>query len=239
MAKAPQAGRSKTRLCPPLTREQAAGDERRFSARHGREHGRCRAPRAPSGPMPPMRPAGTEALLRECLAAETALLLADGRRRCPRACRGSAAACCMRSRGCSRPATRRRACSAPTARRIPTAYLVQAATILLAPGDRAVLGPADDGGYYLLGLKAPHAAMFRDIAWSTETVADETRARAREIGLDLVELAALVRCRRRGLAGRAAAGDGRLRRARKSKRGDGAARLWEKLGEATRLSAAE
>jgi glycosyltransferase A (GT-A) superfamily protein (DUF2064 family) len=51
-----------------------------------------------------------------------------------------------------------------------------------------VLGPADDGGYYLLGLKAPHAAMFRDIAWSTATVADATRERAREIGLDLVEL---------------------------------------------------
>jgi glycosyltransferase A (GT-A) superfamily protein (DUF2064 family) len=51
-----------------------------------------------------------------------------------------------------------------------------------------VLGPADDGGYYFLGLKAPHAAMFRDIAWSTETVADATRARAREIGLELIEL---------------------------------------------------
>jgi hypothetical protein len=31
--------------------------------------------------------------------------------------------------------------------------------------------------------------MFRDIAWSTDTVADTTRARAREIGLDLIELA--------------------------------------------------
>jgi glycosyltransferase A (GT-A) superfamily protein (DUF2064 family) len=30
--------------------------------------------------------------------------------------------------------------------------------------------------------------MFRDIAWSTETVADATRARAGEIGLDLIEL---------------------------------------------------
>jgi glycosyltransferase A (GT-A) superfamily protein (DUF2064 family) len=73
---------------------------------------------------------------------------------------------------------------------IPTAFLVQAAKLLLAPGDRAVLGPADDGGYYFLGLKAPHAALFRDIAWSTETVAEATRARAREIGLDLIELEA-------------------------------------------------
>jgi glycosyltransferase A (GT-A) superfamily protein (DUF2064 family) len=66
--------------------------------------------------------------------------------------------------------------------------LVQAAALLLAEGDRAVLGAADDGGYYFLGLKAPHAAMFRDIAWSTESVAEATRGRAREIGLPLIEL---------------------------------------------------
>jgi len=35
-----------------------------------------------------------------------------------------------------------------------------------------VLGPARDGGYYLLGVKAPHATLFADIAWSTETVAE-------------------------------------------------------------------
>ena len=71
---------------------------------------------------------------------------------------------------------------------LPPRLLVQAAELLLAPGDRAVLGPADDGGYYLLGLKAPHAAMFRDIAWSSEFVADATRARASSLGLELVEL---------------------------------------------------
>jgi hypothetical protein len=52
-----------------------------------------------------------------------------------------------------------------------------------------VLGPAVDGGYYLLGIKAPHARLFEDIAWSTECVAEETRERARQSGLDLVELA--------------------------------------------------
>ncbi len=30
-----------------------------------------------------------------------------------------------------------------------------------------VLGPTDDGGYYLLGLKKSHASLFRDIPWST------------------------------------------------------------------------
>jgi len=48
-----------------------------------------------------------------------------------------------------------------------------------------VLGPSSDGGYYLLGLKAPHRRMFADVAWSTEHVARQTRERAAEIGLEL------------------------------------------------------
>ncbi|HTV31266.1 MAG TPA: DUF2064 domain-containing protein [Xanthobacteraceae bacterium] len=71
---------------------------------------------------------------------------------------------------------------------LPTRLLSEAAEILLAPGERGVLGAAQDGGYYLLGLKAPHAQLFKDIAWSTSSVADETRERARETGLELVEL---------------------------------------------------
>jgi len=66
---------------------------------------------------------------------------------------------------------------------LPTAFLVETAEALARPGDRAVLGPSTDGGYYLLGLKAPHARMFEDITWSTERVAEQTLARARETGL--------------------------------------------------------
>jgi uncharacterized protein len=57
--------------------------------------------------------------------------------------------------------------------------------LLAKPGDRGVLGPASDGGYYLLGLKQVHSRMFEDIAWSTDRVAAQTIERAREIGLDL------------------------------------------------------
>jgi glycosyltransferase A (GT-A) superfamily protein (DUF2064 family) len=71
---------------------------------------------------------------------------------------------------------------------LPTRLLVRAAEILLIPGERAVLGPAEDGGYYLLGLKTANPMMFADIAWSTASVADETRDRARNLGLPLVEL---------------------------------------------------
>lgn len=68
---------------------------------------------------------------------------------------------------------------------LPTALLVETADLLAQPGDRAVLGPSTDGGYYLLGLKAAHRRMFEDIAWSTEHVAVQTLERAREIKLDL------------------------------------------------------
>ena len=71
---------------------------------------------------------------------------------------------------------------------LPTRLLVQAARYLLAPGDRAVLGACEDGGYYILGLKAPHARLFAEIDWSTGRVAGQTRKRAREAGLDLIEL---------------------------------------------------
>ena len=55
--------------------------------------------------------------------------------------------------------------------------------MLAQPGDRAVLGPSTDGGYYVLGLKAPHWHLFADIDWSTERVFDQTLARAADIGL--------------------------------------------------------
>jgi uncharacterized protein len=68
---------------------------------------------------------------------------------------------------------------------LPTALLVETAAVLARQGDRAVLGPSTDGGYYLLGLKHPHARMFEDVTWSTEQVAEQTLSRAREIGLDV------------------------------------------------------
>ena len=49
---------------------------------------------------------------------------------------------------------------------------------------RVVLGPASDGGYYLLGLREPMPFLFTDIAWSTPQVLPETlrRLAARGIG---------------------------------------------------------
>jgi uncharacterized protein len=66
---------------------------------------------------------------------------------------------------------------------LPTSLLVETAEVLAQPGDRAVLGPSTDGGYYLLGLKSRHRRLFEDITWSTDQVAEQTLARAAEIGL--------------------------------------------------------
>ena len=68
---------------------------------------------------------------------------------------------------------------------LPTALLVETAETLARPGERAVLGPSSDGGYYLLGIKTVHRRLFEDIAWSTERVAEQTLERAREIKLDV------------------------------------------------------
>lgn len=71
---------------------------------------------------------------------------------------------------------------------LPPAYLVTAATVLAADGDRVVIGPSIDGGYYLLGVKRAHHRLFEDIAWSTEHVFAQSVERARELDLPVVVL---------------------------------------------------
>ena len=71
---------------------------------------------------------------------------------------------------------------------LPTRYLVEAARLLARSGDRVVLGPAADGGYYLIGLKHFHPRLFQDIDWSTERVYEQSLARAAEIGLEVMAL---------------------------------------------------
>jgi uncharacterized protein len=69
-----------------------------------------------------------------------------------------------------------------------TELLVESVRQLREPGDRVVLGPAADGGYYLIGFKQFHARLFEEIDWSTERVYQQTIARAGEIGLTVAAL---------------------------------------------------
>lgn len=55
-----------------------------------------------------------------------------------------------------------------------------------------VLGPTEDGGYYLIGLSRPAPALFRELAWSTGSVFEQTRARAKGAGLSIAVLPALA-----------------------------------------------
>ena len=71
---------------------------------------------------------------------------------------------------------------------VPRSAFELAVAELSRPGDRVVLGASHDGGYYLIGLKAAHREPFENINWSTSSVAEQTRARCREAGLELVEL---------------------------------------------------
>ena len=62
-----------------------------------------------------------------------------------------------------------------------TSELIQEAFVALGSHD-AVLGPANDGGYYLVGLKASHTGLFRNMAWSTDAVFRETVIRLEASG---------------------------------------------------------
>src|SRR5260370_14177841 len=60
-----------------------------------------------------------------------------------------------------------------------------AVEMLSKAGDRVVLGPSDDGGYYLIGLKQTRRELFERIDSNTQRVSDPTKARARELNLDV------------------------------------------------------
>jgi rSAM/selenodomain-associated transferase 1 len=182
MAKAPQPGRVKTRLTPMLSPQAAMRLSCAF-LRDITENLAAAARQAPIDPYVAYAPAGSAALFDGLLAAGTKLVLADGSGEMPAGVEGFgrcllhanrslfalgySAVCVLNS-------------DSPT---LPTRYLSDAARMLLAPGRRAVLGEAEDGGYYLLGLQHAEPAVFSDIAWSTATVGAETRQRAHAIGL--------------------------------------------------------
>jgi rSAM/selenodomain-associated transferase 1 len=93
---------------------------------------------------------------------------------------------------------------------LPATFLVQAYSELNDPGVDIVLGPCDDGGYYLIGWKRPYPNLVRDVTMSTPTVLADTVAMALDIGLrvamlphwyDVDDAAALSRLQASGHAG--------------------------------------
>jgi len=74
---------------------------------------------------------------------------------------------------------------APT---LPTAWLQQAIDTLRNETTSLVLGPSEDGGYYLIGMDGLHTGVFDDIDWSTRSVYTQTRERAAALGLTVTDL---------------------------------------------------
>lgn len=187
MAKAPRPGQVKTRLVPPLTPEMAAALNAAF-LRDVTENIQLAAADAAIDGYVAYAPAGDEARFDGMLASGTRLVLADGASISVAGVHGFGrclleAAQSLLSRG------HRGVCllnsDSPT---LPTSLLARAARALAEPDDRVVVGPANDGGYYLLGTTVPQAHLFQDIDWSTSRVAEQTRQRARAAGLAILEL---------------------------------------------------
>ena len=188
MAKAPESGKVKTRLAPPLTPDEAMSLSASF-LRDVTENIALAAREAPIQGYVAYAPAGAEHLFEGVLARNTRLVLADGAIETPPRVRGFGRSLLHAARGLFARGYASVCLLNSDSPTLPTALLREAALALAGARDRVVLGPAEDGGYYLLGLKAPHAHLFEDIRWSSEHVADETCARAKALRLEIVRLA--------------------------------------------------
>jgi hypothetical protein len=68
---------------------------------------------------------------------------------------------------------------------LPVAHVQGAVRAMLDRDDPLVLGPADDGGYYLIGLRHNHPELFRDMPWSTDRVLGRTLDAASKTALSV------------------------------------------------------
>lgn len=173
MAKVPFAGAVKTRLSPPLTPDEAA----RLSTCFLRDMTTNVSSLNANGTEGVVlyTPADAESLLRDLLPNVCRLFAQRGETLGERLINaatelfnnGFESVCLINS-------------DSPT---LPREILGTAVSLLTQDGDRVVLGPSQDGGYYLIGLKRPHRSLFERIAWSTADVLAHTTDRAAEIDL--------------------------------------------------------
>lgn len=174
MAKAPLAGEVKTRLVPPLTEQEAAELNVCFLRDMAANIASVSEPQAASG-LIVYTPIGSEFAFDGVLPAGFKLLGQRGTSLGERLYnatddllrQGYSAVCLINS-------------DSPT---LPRSILIRAIELLASDGDRVVLGAAEDGGYYLIGLKHAHRNLFNGIEWSTANVLTRTRQHAAEIDL--------------------------------------------------------
>ncbi len=174
MAKAPLAGEVKTRLVPPLTTRESAELNICFLRDMAANIESVTEEAAASG-LVVYTPAGSESAFDGVIPEGFEFLVQRGASLGERLCnatddllrQGYGAVCLINS-------------DSPT---LPKSILIRAVELLAQEGDRVVLGEAEDGGYYLIGLKRAHRHLFNEIAWSTADVLARTKQRAAEINL--------------------------------------------------------
>jgi hypothetical protein len=177
MAKAPYPGQVKTRLCPPLTPWQAATLSRAFLADKIAQVRTLTSAR----PAIAYTPAAGEDFFAE-LAPDFTLLVQQGSDLGERLIHSLEY---FLNLGCT--GVMAIDSDTPT---LPTHYLQQAIDLLTRPDVDVVIGPSDDGGYYLIGLRALPQELFVDMPWSTSAVLPETVRRSATLGLRVAWLPA-------------------------------------------------
>lgn len=179
MTKVPEAGKVKTRLTPPLTSDEAAALNICFLRDLATSIPKaCTQSRARGVGI--YTPVGAESAYANILPKDFLLLPQRGEGFGDRMMAAAAdllgagftSVCLINS-------------DSPT---VGSDSFAEGANELAKPGDRVVLGPSDDGGYYLIGLKRLHQKLFEKIDWSTRRVFEQTMQRAGDIGLQVHQL---------------------------------------------------
>jgi len=174
MTKAPEPGRVKTRLTPPLSPHEAAGLNICFLRDTATAIAQTADGTRAQG-IGVYTPVGAEAAYAAILPPEFALVPQRGDafgERLTAAAEdllsiGFASLCLIDS-------------DSPT---VPEFIFAEAVDVLSRNDDTVVLGPSDDGGYYLIGLKKAHRRLFEKIEWSSERVLEQTIAAAAELDI--------------------------------------------------------
>ncbi len=176
-AKAPDPGKVKTRLCPSLSLVEAANLHRRL-VRHSLQT----ALHAGIGPvLLYCSPSADHPFFRDCAASHhVTLKLQTGHDLGTRMARAFAQVLAQADHALLI------GCDCPTL----TEADLSAAGHALQDGHDAVLGPAEDGGYVLIGLRRPQPILFESMPWGGPMVLNATRQRLLELGLRWKELPA-------------------------------------------------
>jgi rSAM/selenodomain-associated transferase 1 len=171
MAKAPQPGQVKTRLCPPLSQSEAAELYRCFLVDKIAQVNALQK----ADPVVSYTPTHAKSWFEDLAPAHFMLIPQHGD--------DLGARIIFTFDQLFRQGYRQVIVIDSDTPTLPTAYLEQALLLIAASANDVVLGPTEDGGYYLIGLRQSRRELFERMPWSTSLVFPETRRRSEQCGL--------------------------------------------------------